>query len=95
MALRAALARLDQSLQGEAEDSEVQAWAEAVAQSARDSDQYTLISLLLRHPRLASGALYPRLAEALHMPADDADHRKAWILGDRAAMERWWRRLPS
>lgn len=94
-ALRSALAALDEAMQRGADAEGIDALAAAVAQAARDSDQYTLMSLLLRDPALATSALYPRLADALRMPADDAAHRSDWIQGDYAAVEIWWQRLPS
>jgi hypothetical protein len=94
-ALRAAVKALDQAMPGEADAATLTELAGAVARSARDADLYTLMSLLLRDPTLASGPLYPRLARALEMPANDVAHRAAWIEGDHAAIELWWQRLPS
>lgn len=94
-ALRTALAALDHAMQRRAAADEIDALAAAVAHAARDSDQYTLMSLLLRDPELAASALYPRLARALRVSADDAAHRSDWIQGDYAAVEIWWQRLPS
>ncbi len=94
-ALRAAVAALDQAMRRKDDVETLEPLAGAVAQSARDVDQYTLMSLLMRDPALAATPLYPRLAKALRMPPDDAAHRADWIAGDHAAIEIWWRRLPS
>jgi hypothetical protein len=68
--------------------------ADAVAAAASDSDAYTLLSVLTEHPRLADGALYPRLAAALGIDGDAA-HRAAWARGELPALNRWWRALPT
>ncbi len=94
-AMRAAVAALDQAMRRKTDVQTLDLLTGAVARSARDADQYTLMSLLLRDPTLAAGPLYPRLAQALQMPADDDAHRADWIEGDHAAIEIWWRRLPS
>lgn len=70
------------------------ALAERVATNATDADAFTLLSLLTQNPELARGVLYPRLARALGQPGDAA-HRAAWIAGDRAAIDAWWRRMPT
>lgn len=91
----AAIARLVQALpRSGAGSPAVLSAATAVADAAADDDAYTLLHLLSRHPRLADGPLYPRLATALAAPADDRRHRAAWARGDRAAINRWWQRLP-
>lgn len=95
LALRQALTALDQALRSTDLAAGRDQLAAAVAAAARDEDQYTLISLLLREPALASGPLYPRLAQALKMPATDAAHRAAWLQSDAAAIELWWQQLPS
>ena len=95
LALRQALKALDQALRSADLAAHRDQLAAAVAAAARDEDQYMLISLLLREPGLASSPLYPRLAQALKMPATDAAHRAAWLQSDAAAMELWWQRLPS
>lgn len=68
--------------------------SERVAATADDADAFTLLSLLTRHPALARSALYPRLATALGLSAADSAHRDAWIAGDQAAIDAWWRRIP-
>jgi hypothetical protein len=93
--LREAVAALDQALLRNADVDRLAQLAGVVAMSARDADHYTLMSLLLRDPSLAAGPLYPRLAQALRMPANDSAHRTDWVAGDHAAIELWWRRLPS
>jgi hypothetical protein len=93
--LREALTALDQALRSADWAADRDQLAAAVAAAARDEDQYTLISLLLREPKFASGPLYPRLAHALKMPATDAAHRAAWLQSDAAAIELWWQQLPS
>ncbi|MEZ5442608.1 MAG: FecR domain-containing protein [Lysobacterales bacterium] len=94
-ALRAAVAALDQALLRQADADTISQRAAEVARTARDADQYTLMSLLLRDRSLAAGPLYPRLAQALGVPADDAAHRADWIKGDHAAVNLWWQHLPS
>ena len=69
--------------------------ADSVAERADDADAFSLLSLLSRHPSLAGGALYARLARALGTPADDARHRAAWTTGDHDAIDTWWRKLPT
>jgi hypothetical protein len=93
--LRSALAALDRALQTATSTQDRDQQAAAVAQVARDEDRYTLMALLIREPALASGPLYPRLAQALGMPGSDAIHRAAWLQRDRAAIDLWWQRLPS
>jgi hypothetical protein len=65
-----------------------------IAAGARDEDYFTLLNLLVRHPQLAQGPLYPRLAAALKTNAADELHRARWASGDRSARDEWWRRLP-
>lgn len=85
-ALDAALLRAD----AQAAD----AAAQIAADSAQDADAFTLLSLLSRHPGLAHGALYPRLAQALNATAEPG-HRAAWASGETAAVQAWWERLPT
>jgi hypothetical protein len=66
-----------------------------VAANARDDDRFSLLSLLTRYPQLASGPIYQRLAGALDVDANDLEHRKRWLKGDQAAINRWWQRLPN
>lgn len=68
--------------------------ADRVAHAARDVDAYTLLDLLTREPALADTALYPRLAAALGVAAEDAAHRAAWARGDVAAINAWWAQWP-
>lgn len=93
-AFRAAVDQLTQVLAGAAYASEWAAASAAVADLAADADAYTLLTLLAQHPHLAAGPIYPRLASALHAP-QDARHRRAWVDGDRAAVDAWWSYLPS
>lgn len=65
-----------------------------VADLASDEDAYSLLSLLSRQPRLASGDLYPRLAKALSLSVVDPAHRRAWTEGSREAIDAWWTKLP-
>lgn len=87
-----ALARLGA---GDIASVQVQALAERASASATDADAYTLLYLLSDSPRLAATPLYPRLARALRVPADEPMHRTAWIAGDKKAVERWWDHYPS
>jgi hypothetical protein len=93
--LREALRRLDQLSSGAAGDEGVRAAAEQVARAARDTDQYALLSMLTRHPKLASGSAYTRLHAILfgERPLDEG-HRARWIDGDVSAVNEWWSRLP-
>jgi hypothetical protein len=70
------------------------ALASELAQLAEDADAYTLLQLLQRVPVLVDTPLYPRLAAALGVDANDAQHRARWRAGDVAAMNAWWQRLP-
>ncbi len=94
-AMRSAVSELNQALRTSGDADLHERLASAVAVAARDEDQYTLMNLLLRAPALAGGALYPRLAQALKVPDDDTEHRAAWQRADAAAIEIWWKRLPS
>lgn len=69
--------------------------AAAVAHAARDVDSFSLLSLLSRWPALANTALYPRLGAALGVDAVDPSHRLAWEAGDQAAIDAWWKKMPS
>jgi len=79
---------------GDAEGKAVELAAQRVASTARDRDAFTLLSLLSRQPRLARTALYPRLGTALGVQGDSTDHRRAWEVGDREAIDAWWDTLP-
>jgi hypothetical protein len=70
------------------------ALAQAIATDAHDDDLFTLLNLLVRHPHLAKGPLYARLAAALHVEVDES-HRVRWAQGDVAVREDWWQRLPA
>ena len=94
LAMRDALAALDRALRAKNGTDQLDQLAAAVALAARDEDQYTLLSLLIREPTFANGPLYPRLALALRMPANE-NHRAAWLEKDPAAIETWWQRLPT
>lgn len=90
-AFGAAVIRLDQALAGGGADRQSE---REVATRAVPSDVYTLLTLMTRHPVLASGPLYPRLASMLGVPADDARHREAWSQGSTHAINDWWERVP-
>ncbi len=66
----------------------------AIARTASDDDRFSLLSLLTRHPQLAQGPLYKRLAGMFALDAENADHRNRWASGDQAAIDQWWQRLP-
>nr|WP_282452956.1 FecR family protein [Lysobacter sp. CAU 1642] len=66
----------------------------AILAGAEDADAFTLLSLLTRHPDLAAGPLYPRLAQALGGAQIEPAHRQRWVEGDAEAMHAWWRKLP-
>lgn len=90
-----ALREFERTLEaGDRAAAEVAASSARVAATADDADAFTLLSLLTRHPSLAQDALYPRLARALGVVADDTAHRAAWTAGDQAAIDAWWRRIP-
>lgn len=95
-AVRELVGRFDQLLGVASPESEaVHEVAEALAGQARDADAFTLLSMLSRRPDLAAGPLYPRLAAALGVPVDDADHRQRWAAGEVAPRVAWWARLPT
>lgn len=62
--------------------------------NARDEDYFTLLNLLIRHPALAEGPLYARLASALNVEPDES-HRARWARGEAAARDQWWQRIPE
>jgi hypothetical protein len=64
-----------------------------VAGFATSDDAHTLLSLLTRHPTLASGPLYTRLGGMLGA-MDDHSHRRAWVSGSTHAINAWWDRVP-
>lgn len=68
--------------------------ARGVAESARDQDAFTLLSMLTRWPLLARTVLYPRLGAALGVEAGSTDHRQAWESGDQNAIDVWWQKMP-
>lgn len=92
--LRRAVQALDAAQDAAARDEVLAPLADAVARSARDSDAFTLLSLMTRHPTLADTELYPRLAVALRVGEIPDGHRQAWRTGDQAAIDAWWRKLP-
>jgi len=69
--------------------------AQAIAARARDEDYFTLLNLLVKHPSLAAGPLYPRLAKALGIERIVESHRARWASGDASSREEWWQRLPK
>lgn len=69
--------------------------AEALAIAARDAVAFTLLSILSQRPELAAGSLYPRLAAALGVSADDDRHRQRWIAGEAEPQSAWWKKLPT
>lgn len=85
--------RLD--AQASTDEPAVIALTNSLAATARDDDYFTLLHLLVRHPQLAQGSLYPRLASALGIEAIDESHRARWASGDAGAREAWWDRLPK
>jgi hypothetical protein len=90
-----AVRELERILEGAMDAHAAEDAAGRVASAATDADAFTLLSLLTRHPSLARGALYPRLARALSVAADDSAHRGAWLAGDASAIEAWWQRMPT
>ena len=91
-ALRSALEELDTRMTA---GWRIEALEAAVAASATGDDAFALLSLLTRHPALASGPVYPRLASLLRVDAGNGAHRKAWAAGSHHAMEAWWERIPQ
>jgi len=91
-AFASAATRVDAAESASERDRDAEAQA---ASLATDGDAYTLLSLLTRHPGLADGPLYPRLAELLGVPANDARHRHAWATGQAPAINAWWRHMPQ
>lgn len=94
-AFAAAMLSLQSRLDASESAKEMRADADRVAALARSTDAYSLLYLLSQRPALADSALYPRLAQALGVPANDAGHRAAWARGDAAAMNRWWNKYPT
>lgn len=93
-ALVDAIEAIDAALATDATPSvDLEARARVLADAASDADAITLLSLLTEQPSLASGPLYDRLARAWGI-TPDAIHRRAWIVGDRAAIDVWWAKLP-
>lgn len=90
-----AVRELERALEATADPLAAREPAGRVAAAAADTDAFTLLSLLTRHPALADGPLYARLARALGVSADDSAHRAAWAAGDQAAVGAWWRRMPT
>lgn len=88
---RNAVAQLDRSM---AAGTRAPGTEAAIARMATPSDRFALLTLLTRHPALASGPLYPELAAMFGEPAFDPEHRKAWVRGSVHAMNRWWERIP-
>lgn len=91
-AFTSAATRVDAAKLASTRDREAEARA---ASLATIDDTYTLLSLLTRHPVLADGPLYPRLANLLGVPGDDARHRSAWALGQTTAIDAWWAHMPQ
>lgn len=92
--LRRAAEALDALIDRAADDGETQAAADALANATRDDDYFTLLSLLTRHPRLASSSIYARLHTSLAAGPIDEAHRARWLRGDLKALDEWWRQLP-
>lgn len=91
-----AVRQLEQALTITGPDSpEAASASDAVAAAALDADAFTLLSLLSRHRRLATHALYPRLARALRVENTSDTHRTAWAQGDLQAVNAWWHEYPS
>jgi hypothetical protein len=91
------VSELDSQLTSNAmiDQSRVIELAQNIAAGARNEDYFTLLNLLVRHPQLAHGPLYPRLATALKVDSPDELHRARWARGDPSARDEWWRRLPE
>lgn len=87
----AAVRQLDLALVAGAVDPSAEA---AIALQATPQDVFTLLTLLTRHPTLAQGALYPKVADMLGAPRGDGRHRQAWIRGNADAINEWWDRAP-
>lgn len=94
-AFAASVLALQQQLDARTDIAALSGNAARVAALARQSDAYTLLYLLSQRPALADSALYPRLAQALGVPANDAAHRAAWARGDIVAINRWWDAYPT
>lgn len=77
------------------DDPRVVELGQSIASSARDEDYFTLLTLLDRYPALARSLLYPRLAVALKVNANDEAHRALWATGDVKAKNEWWNKLPT
>lgn len=94
--LRERVIQFDRLLANVATDpAELDVIAAELAALARDDDAFTMLSLLTQRPELASGPLYPRLAEALGLEGIDEHHRRRWSAGDPAVRHAWWERLPT
>lgn len=65
-----------------------------IANDAAVTDRFTLLTLLTRYPTLASGPLYPRLANEFGEIPLDPKHRSAWQQGSVHAMNQWWEQMP-
>ncbi len=95
-ALRDLLKRFDAlNHAGEADRRALDKLADALAMSARDADAFTLLSVLSQRPELAAGPIYPRLAAALGVSANDVAHRQGWIAGKSEPRNAWWALLPT
>lgn len=88
---RVDVTRLDAGLRAGRRDTALE---HRIAAAARATDAHTLLALLTRHPSLADGPLYSRLAVLIGAPADDARHRAAWAAGGVHAINAWWDRIP-
>lgn len=75
--------------------SRVSDLSQMIAADARNEDYFTLFNLLVRHPQLAQGPLYARLATALKVASPDESHRARWARGDPSARDEWWQHLPK
>ena len=92
--VRDAIRALDAALRA-GDEPLIERLAEMVAVNASDSDYHSLLSLLTRHPQLATTALYPRLARVLGRSSDEPLHRAQWARGDHVATDLWWERVPA
>jgi len=79
---------------GTPDESRTIALSQNIAAAARNEDYFTLHTLLRRHPQLALGPLYPRLAAAFNVEPNES-HRARWARGEREAMNEWWRLYPK